>query len=106
MPEVTDSITGKVVPGAMETVEVPRFDDKLRTAYATAMAAMHSSGSVQIHVGTEVAEYLRSLVRAELNGVVQEWAIPAQRTMWGFPVVIDENARPESITVHVVQVIA
>ena len=78
------------------------MDEKLRLAYATAMKAQHECGSVQIHVGTKVRDYLRSLVTVPDAHRV----LDIDQRMWGFPCVVDERAWPESITVHVVQVIA
>lgn len=94
MPEVTDSITGEVVPGAMETVDVDVFRQRLATAYAQALKLSHAGGSVQIHMGADVVEYLRSLCTVPDPSVVST-------TCWGYPVIeADERLPADHISVH------
>ena len=74
------------------------IDDRLRTTYATAMRHAHEGGRVELHLGSNIIEYLRSLC-----------TVPAPlalgRTAWGFPVMEAPAAQPDHISVHVVETI-
>lgn len=72
------------------------MDDRLRAAYATAMQQQHASGSVEIHLGSHVLEYLRSI------GLKYD-ALAPRSNVWGFPVIPAPGHLPNHISVHTVQ---
>jgi hypothetical protein len=68
----------------------------------TAVESAHTSANVAIHVGQEVWDYLKSLaVEQSLDGLPCSTARFA-----GFPLILEEGARPEHISVRVTTVIA
>ena len=74
------------------------LENRIRTAYATAMNQRHvSAGRVEIHVGSNVREYLTLFIVKEV-----EFTDPP--TLWGFPVFF--RGHDDYIAVHVVEVIA
>ena len=80
-------------------VPVPRLDDRLRTAYATAMHHTHRGGRVELHLGEAVTDHLKALCVK----IDEAWT-PPEGTVgraWGFPIVPVEN-NPAHISVHVV----
>lgn len=74
------------------------MDDRLKTAYVTAMKAQHEGSRVELHLGSDVVEYLKSFLIAP----APSWM--PRETCWGFPVV-DSTASPDHISVHAVMVI-
>lgn len=76
------------------------MDDRLRTAFATAMKARHeTSGTVQAHFGPDVIDYLRSFA------IVPDSAYAGlPPTCWGFPV-LESAVSPDHISIHTVQTI-
>lgn len=74
-----------------------QLDDRLRTAWATAMR-QRNYGRVEIHLGSNVIEHLRSLAERPDSTALG-------RTIWGFPVVEMPAAFPNHISVHTVEVI-
>lgn len=75
------------------------MDDRLRTAYATAMKSTHEGARVEIHIGIHVLEYLRSFA-------IKDQPLGSAPTVWGFPIKVRDSFTPEGIEVHTVQVIA
>lgn len=71
--------------------------DRLKMAYATAMKATHEGSRVEIHLGSDVVEYLRSL--CPIPG-----AVVIRPTFWGFPVV-DSTVSPDHISIHTITTI-
>lgn len=82
------------------------FDRALATAYKEALDALNASASVAIHVGPAVAEHMRSLctLPSEQKGSAVIMA-GHLATMWSFPLVVEEHARPEHVSVRTVKVI-
>mgnify|MGYP003434276818 CR=1 FL=1 len=74
--------------------------DRLRLAYATALRHAHEGGSIQIHAGTAVVDYFRTLVTHPrhplLNGLVRP-------TAFGHPIIpAAEALGSDHLSVHVV----
>lgn len=82
------------------------LDRAFATAYQQALEASHASANVAIHLGTAAAEALRArcTLPSERKGSVIIMA-GHLATMWGFPVVVEEHARPEHVSVRTVKVI-
>jgi hypothetical protein len=57
---------------------------------------------VAIHVSTEIGDYLKALATFP----VDDGFLGRIHTLWGFPLVIEEHARPEHVSVRTVLVIA
>lgn len=78
------------------------MDERLRTAYATAMHARHAShGVVAISLGSAVLEDLKALAR--VKGPAYAGLTPA---LWGFPLLeADPKLGPDHISVHDIQTI-
>lgn len=76
---------------------------RLALAYHEAMTATHARGSVSIHAGVDVVQWMKDqCVRSD----DRPW-MPAQTTVWGFPVVVaPDELGPDHLSVHVVTVIA
>lgn len=100
MPEIIDSITGEVVPGAMETVLVDTFRDRLVRLYSAALKASHGGARVEIHVGTGARDNMRRLATVDASE-----GSPIIQAAWGFPVIHVENLPPDTIQVHTVYTI-
>lgn len=81
-----------------ECPEERGLEDRLRTAYATAMKACHEGGRVEVHIGIHVLEYLRSFM-------IQEAPLGQAPTVWGFPIKVRDSFPVDGIEVHTVQVI-
>lgn len=81
----------------MSPEEINILEERLKLAYATAMNLRHTSaGRIEVHLGPNVVEYLKSLT-------VQPEPLGGWQTAWGFPVVprdIDDH-----ISVHLVEII-
>lgn len=92
---MTDTITKYDVRGS----DVAR-------AYQRACEAnnLRGGGSVAIHVGTDVYEWLRE--QATIEDKDPETFGQSIGKLWGFPLVHEQYARPEHISVRVVTVIA
>jgi len=76
------------------------IERRLRMAYATALRHSHEGGSIQIHAGSAVVDYLKSTVTHPrhplLNGLVQPRA-------FGYPIIpADEHQAVDYIGIHVV----
>lgn len=74
------------------------LDDRLRTAYATAMKAAHEGGRIEVHIGIHVLEHLR-------QHVVQPGPLGQAPTVWGFPIRVRDSFPVDGIEVHTVQAI-
>lgn len=80
--------------------EISELEKRLRVAYATALKMRHATtGRVEIHMAENVSEYLKGLA---VKGAAS-FGFP---TMWGFPVVIEEDRPTNYVAVHTVEVIA
>ena len=73
------------------------MDDRLRAAYATAMKSSHEGARVQIYMGSDVLEYLRSLADVPDPTV--------SRTTCGWFDVFPVSGPPDHLSVHTVQTI-
>lgn len=91
-------MSGEFQPGA--PVRNHDLDERLKRAYATAMDQQHQRlpGRIEIHMGKDVIEYLRSLAYVPDP-------VANRRTCWGFPVVQTPDAWPDHLSVHTVQAI-
>jgi hypothetical protein len=82
------------------------LEARLKVAYATAIHLRHQPGRVEIHVGQEVIDYLKSFLTHVATS-------PAGANLWGFPLVVAEEADAwrlyrgrAHISVHAIQTIA
>lgn len=79
----------------LETYE--RYRDRLSRAYVTALTSSQRGGRVEIHMGSDIIDHLRSLgIRTQAPDI--------DRTCWGFPVVPVEHAH-DHLSVHTVETI-
>lgn len=78
---------------------------KLGIAYKTAMDAGHACACVAIHVGPEVWDYLRSMA-ASYSGMIPAPTPELVNRLWGYPLILEEDGRPEHISVRATTVIA
>lgn len=82
-----------------EALRVLEIRERLARAYAAALAAQHSGCAVEIHLGSEVLDYLKSLATE-----VSETPIPGNR-LWGFPAIESTAGTRRHISVHAVTTI-
>lgn len=75
------------------------IENRLRTAYATAMHTSHRGASVEVHLGIHVLDHLRATM-------VHEAPLGQAPTVWGFPIRVRDSFPPDRVEVHAVQVIA
>lgn len=78
----------------------PAIEASLRQAYTTALSETHACGTVQIHLGSAVVEYLRQ------RYLTHRSTLPMDPVIWGYPIITDERYLPEHVAIHVVRVIA
>lgn len=78
------------------------MDERLRTAYATAMHARHASnGVVAISLGSAVLDHLKALATEPDPSYAG-----ATPKVWGFPILeADPKLGPDHISVHDIQTI-
>lgn len=87
-----------------EAAAAEHLNARLVAAYKAAMAATHSGGYVQIHLGIDVIAALQA--RCEVEDEQAPAAGMVGNTLWGFPVVVaDEACDAEHISVHTVTTI-
>ena len=80
--------------------ETQELERQIRMAYATALRHAHEGGSIQIHAGTDVVEYLKSLVTHPRHPLLNNLVRPK---MFGHPIIeAAEALGPDHISVHVV----
>ena len=80
-----------------------KTDDAIRRAYVEAhKIAREGIVGVAIHISTEVADYLKAFATIPNDSTF----LGTIHTLWGFPLVIEEHARPEHVSVRTVLVIA
>lgn len=73
---------------------------RMRQAYATALRHTHEGGRVEIHLGKDVVDYLKSL--CEVPDPLAPAAGMIGATCWGHPVIPADLSDPGHISVHVV----
>lgn len=96
MPELTAA-----EPKSREQIEHERdIDRRLRVVFATALRHAHDGGRVEVHVGSDVVAYLKSLAIK-----VEDAGFRVAPMLWGYPL-IESTAAPDHISVHVVHHIA
>lgn len=84
---------------AAEEFARQRADDAISRAYVEAhKIAEQGVIGVAIHVSTEIADHLRSRATLPAESRVE--------TMFGFPLVVEENARPDHVSVRTITVIS
>lgn len=80
--------------------EVHEMERRIKMAYATALRHVHEGGSIQIHAGADVVDYLKSLVTHPRHPLLNTLVRP---TAFGHPVIpADENLGGDHLSIHVV----
>lgn len=88
--------------GLDEALRHLEIRERLVKVYATGMRHAHDGGRVEVHLGSDIIEHLRTLAR-EAMGDRPNFAL--SETVWGFPIV-ETTASPDHMSVHVVHFIA
>lgn len=79
--------------------------ERLRKAYVAAMAAAHQAGArARIHVGKAVYDELQTIARTQIGN--DFLALPASTTLWGVPVILEDDFEGDEIRVRAETVIA
>lgn len=93
---------GPAEPKSPEQVEHEQdIDRRLKQVFAIGLRHAHDGGRVEVHVGSDIVTYLKSLAVKDTTGTA---LAPAAR-LWGYPL-IESTATPDHISVHVVHTIA
>lgn len=83
-----------------EGLDTQELERKLRMAYATALRHGHEGGSIQIHCGTGVVAYFKSLCEHPRHPLLNDLIQPRA---FGFPIIpAHEHLGADYIGIHVV----
>lgn len=78
--------------------QTARMVEHLKMAYGQGLRHSHEGGRIEIHLGTEVVTYLKSLCTVPDPLALASGMIG--KTCWGFPVI--EHPAPLHVSIHVV----